>query len=183
MIRYLLALSCVLWLRPATVLAGQEPTPALQPGRQGQAGDLSPAEVQRLFDAYALVQAQEALSLSDDQYAKFVTSMKTLQETRRRSQQERLRLLRELARLTGPEAPPPDDQAVTSMLTTLKQQDAKAAAELQKAYDGVDQVLTIRQRARFRLFEENMERRKIELLMRARQQRRESAPIRRELPD
>jgi len=51
----------------------------------------------------------------------------------------------------------------------LKQHDQKAAAELVKSYDTLDEALTPRQRARFRLLEENMERRKIDLLMRARQ--------------
>ena len=85
------AILCALLLQPAPAKAqdpGQQP-PAR--GRQGQAGELSPAEVQRLFDAYALVQAQEALALTDEQYGRFVTAMKTLQETRRRHQQERAR--------------------------------------------------------------------------------------------
>jgi len=167
------AILCALLLQPAPAKAqdpGQQP-PAR--GRQGQAGDLSPAEVQRLFDAYALVQAQESLGLTDEQYGKFVTAMKTLQETRRRHQQERARLLRELAKLTGPEVTAVDEPGITAALGALKQEDVKAASELDQAYDGVDQVLTVRQRARFRLFEEQMERRKLDLLMRARQQRRD----------
>ena len=40
---------------------------------------------------------------------------------------------------------------------------------MRKAYDGVDEMLDIRQQARFRLFEEQMEQQKLDLLMRARQ--------------
>ena len=38
--------------------------------------------------------------------------------------------------------------------------------------EAVDQVLDLRQQARFRVFEEQMERRKVELLLRARQANR-----------
>lgn len=177
MIRLITGLACVVLLA-ASSAAAQEP-PQNPPGqsRQPGGGDLSPAEVQRLFDAYALVQAQEVLGLTDAQYAKFVTAMKALQETRRRNQQERMRLLRELTRMAAPSAPAGNDQEITTAMATLKQLDAKAAAELEKAYDVVDESLTLRQRARFRLLEEQMERRKIELLLRARQPRREN-PIR-----
>ena len=50
--------------------------------------DLSPAEVQQLFDAFVLVQAQDALSLTDAQSAPFVSSLKRLQDVRRRNQQQ-----------------------------------------------------------------------------------------------
>jgi hypothetical protein len=40
---------------------------------------------------------------------------------------------------------------------------------LRKAYDSLDEVLDVRQQARFRIFEENLERRKMDLLLRARQ--------------
>ena len=52
---------------------------------------------------------------------------------------------------------------------------------MRKAYNALDEVLDVRQQARFRVFEEQIERRKIELLMRARQQNRsESAGTKRE---
>ena len=51
--------------------------------------------------------------------------------------------------------------------------DVRARGDLQKAYDAVDSVLDARQQAKFRLFEEQMERRKIELLIRARQANRQ----------
>ena len=157
---------------PAAVLAGQQPPPPQQrPRAQQPGGDLSPGEVQRLFDAYALVQAQEALGLDNEQYGRFVSAMKGLQETRRRNQQERARLLRELNRLSGPDATA-DEAALVAALGQLASHDEAAAADLQGAYAQVDAVLSPRQRARFRLFEENMERRKIDLLMRARQANR-----------
>jgi len=53
-------------------------------------------------------------------------------------------------------------------LKALQDLDARSAGELQKGYESIDQVLDVRQQARFRVFEEQMERRKLELLMRAR---------------
>ena len=50
--------------------------------------------------------------------------------------------------------------------------DARAVADVRKAHDALDQVLDVRQQARFRVFEENMERRKLELVARARQANR-----------
>ena len=47
--------------------------------------------------------------------------------------------------------------------------DARSAADIKKAYDAIDQILDLRQQAKFRVFEENMERRKLELVTRARQ--------------
>ena len=60
----------------------------------------------------------------------------------------------------------------------LQEIESRTAAELRKAYTDLDEVLDVRQQARFRVFEEQVERRKIELLMRARQQNRPQQPRR-----
>ena len=48
---------------------------------------ISAGQIQRWFDAYTVLQAQEALRLSEAQYGRFVTRLKALQEIRRRHQQ------------------------------------------------------------------------------------------------
>ena len=58
--------------------------------------------------------------------------------------------------------------------TALQELESRTAAEMRKAYNALDEVLDVRQQARFRVFEEQIERRKIELLMRARQQNRQN---------
>jgi hypothetical protein len=140
--------------------------------------DLSPAEIQRLFDAYTVMQAQEALRLSNDQYGAFVARLKVVQDLRRQQQQERARLLRELAQLAGPRAPEGDDAPIAERLRALRDHDTKSHAEIEKAYQELDQLLSVRQRARLRLLEESLERRKLELLMRARQGVRAQGPRR-----
>jgi len=141
--------------------------------------DLPPAglvasDVARLFDAYAVVEAQESLGLDDEQFARFVSRFKALLELRRRQQQGRVRLLQELARLARPNAPATDD-VLRERLKALDEHDARAAAEIRQASAAVDDVLTPRQQARFRLFEEQLERKKFDLMMRARQSARPGA--------
>ena len=149
-------------------------------------GDMTPGEIQRLFDAYLVMEAQQALALTEQQYPQFLTRLKTLQDTRRRNQQERNQLMGQLQRLTNPRLPKPvDESEIKSRLTALQELESRSAAELRRSYNALDEVLDVRQQARFRVFEEQIERRKIELLMRARQQNRPNqkgpnqAPVRR----
>ncbi len=137
---------------------------------------LPPREVQRLFDAYVLMQAQERLGISDAQYPQFVQRLKALLDARRRTVVARTALIQELARGTSDQAGglALDDAGIKERLERLRALDDRGAADLRQAYDALDQVLDLRQRARFRVFEEQMERRKVELLTRARQAARAS---------
>ena len=139
--------------------------------RQGRAaGDdqgVTPAEIQRMFDAYALMQAQEQLKIDDEQFARFLSRFKALQDVRRHALQERARLIMELRRLAN--AAQADEAQIKDRLNALQELDTRAAADAKKASDAINQVLDIRQQAKFRVFEELMERRKLELVMRARQ--------------
>jgi hypothetical protein len=143
--------------------------PAPNGGPAADDAAVSPAEIQRLFDAYVVMQAQQALQLSDEQFPKFIARVKTLQEVRRRGQMQRGRMLQELRRLSQAQA---QDDALRNQLKALNDLDARVGTEIRQALDGVDQTLDLRQQARFRLFEEQMERRKVDLLMRARQANR-----------
>jgi len=131
---------------------------------------VTPNELQRMFDAYALVQAQDQLHLNDDQYARFLVRFKSLQEVRRRSLQEHTRLVGELRRLLMQGQP--DETQLKERMQELQEVDSRAVADVKKAYDGLDQVLDVKQQAHLRVFEEQMERRKIELITRARQANR-----------
>ena len=130
---------------------------------------LGPGQVLNMLDAWAIVQAQETLQLGDDQYAQFVARLKRLQQTRRKNLQGRLAILQDLRRLSAPPGDQADENALRERLKALTDHDIAAAAEMRKAYDQLDQVLSAKQQARFRLFEEVLERRKIDLLKRAQQ--------------
>jgi hypothetical protein len=133
----------------------------------GQAERIDAAELQRLFDAYQVMQAQDALQLDDTQFGQFLPRLKLLQETRRRGEQTRQQIVMELARLTSP-ASTVDEGVLKERLQALQEVEVRNAAELRRAYDGVDQLLDVRRQARFRVFEQNMERRKLQLMLRAR---------------
>ena len=145
------------------------------PEAMAQAGDMTPGEIQKLFDAYLVMEAQQALQLSDQQYPQFLTRLRTLQDTRRRTQQERNQLMGQLQRLTNPRLTKPvEESEIKARLTSLQELESRTAAEMRKSYNALDEVLDARQQGRFRVLEEQIERRKIELLMRARQQNRQN---------
>ena len=155
------------------VAAAAQPPPVegKRPGRSGEAaaGDVRPGELANALDQYALVQAQRMLQLDDAHYLQFVPRLKSLQATRRRNTVARARIVQNLRRLVGARAQgEPDDKTILDAVNALRDHDERALRELRAAYDAVDEVLTVRQRARFRLFEENIESRKLELLMKAR---------------
>jgi hypothetical protein len=149
---------------------GGVPGGPARPGVEDAGGGVLPGEVQRMFDAYALMQAQEQLKISDEQFARFLTGYKALQEVRRKSLTERARLVMELRRLLNQAQA--DEAQLGDRLKALGGLDERSAADARKACDAIDEILDIRQQARFRVFEENMERRKLELVTRARQANR-----------
>ena len=166
---HVLALTAVALLATGTATATQA-GPERQRGRAAAEADpLAPAQILNMLDAWAIVQAQETLLIPDEKYGEFVARLKRLQQTRRRNQQARNALLGELRRLAGPQARQIDERAVRQRLDALREHDERAAGEVRKAYDELDQALDLRQQARFRLFEEVLERRKIDLLKRAEQ--------------
>ena len=168
---------------PVLVIAftvGVAAQPPGQGGRQGRGGDdMSPAEIQRIFDGYMVVQVQDALGLSEQQFAQVVPRLKALQDARRRHQLERGRLLIELQRLTRPAGDRrPDDAAIRERIDKLQENETRFSDELRRAYAALDEVLDVRQQGRFRVLEEQIERKKLELLLRARQNPNRMTPRR-----
>jgi hypothetical protein len=139
---------------------------AVPPGAAGEAV-ASPAEIQRMLDGYMLIQAQDVLQLSDEQFPRFLSRVRAWQETRRRSQAERRRMLQELRRMTAARAGDVDEATIKERLKAFDDFEARADGEVRQQRAAIDQVLDPVQQARFRVFEETMEQRKIELLMRA----------------
>ena len=161
----------VRWLVAAGLLLCVPTTLGLAQQRdslQALSGDMTPPEVQRLFEAFELVRAQEMLDLSEEQYPEFVARFKVLQDTRRRGQQERQRRLRELQRISNQAGA--DESALTEQLVALDSHDQEIAQWQRDAIAEIDTLLNVRQQVRFRMFEQAMERRRVELLMRARRQ-------------
>ena len=150
-------LVCLAW--PLTAAQQRDALP-------GFGDDMTPAEVQRLFEAYELVRAQEMLDLSDEQYPQFVVRLKALQDARRQGMQGRQRRLRQLQQMAG--QPSADDAGLSDGLAALKRHESETAEAEGRAVDALDEILNPRQQVRFRMFEQAMERRRLDLLMRAR---------------
>jgi Spy/CpxP family protein refolding chaperone len=131
---------------------------------------VTPFELQRLFDSYALLQAQEQLKINDEQFSRFLPRFKALQDARRQTLQQRTRVLAEVRRLLNEGQT--DEGQIRERLKQLQDIEDRGEAEARKAYEAIDQVLDVRQQGQFRLFEEQMERRKLELVTRARQANR-----------
>ena len=162
----ILALACLAIPSGIGWASGQQP-PRPQQGEAAPDG-LSAMELQRWLDAYVSMQAQEFLSLTDAQVPQFLGRLRALQTARRKHLQARNQLLLQLNRLVGPRATGLDEVRVRERLKSLDDLEVQAAVNQRLAYEALDQVLDLRQRARFRLFEDQMERRKLDLLARAR---------------
>ncbi len=150
------------------------PDPQRGRGQRGGRQNLPPAspnmnmqEVQKWIDTWALIEAERALQLTQEQYPNFVARLTRLQNVRRRAQMERRRSLGELGGLAQGPGPHRDD-VITEKLKALDESNVRAAADIRQAYADLDAVITPAQRARFRLFEEVIERRKVELLAKVR---------------
>jgi len=163
--------------QPASAPAQPAGPPQPGPNEQPNQPPISLGELNRLFEAYAVIQAQDFLKLTEDQYPDFVARLKALQDARRRHQQNRNRIVNDLGKMLRAPDDQIDDKAVKATLDSLDREDETGDAEIKKAFAGVEAVLDGRQRARFRVFEEHLERRKIDLLTRVQRPiRRMQAP-------
>lgn len=142
--------------------------PAERSSRAPRAG-LTEAELTRMLDAYAIEQAHKTLELTSSQHTAFAPRLRRYQEMRRRHVQARNKLLQQLRELTVKgRGASVDEAAIRRALAALREHDERAAAEVTRMYAELDEVLDLRQQARFRVFEQALERRKVDLLMRAR---------------
>jgi len=135
--------------------------------------NVDPAELGRLFDAYTVMQAQEALGLDEARFGPFVTRLRALQQIRRRQLRERAAVMRDLRQLLQA---PGNDAQLKERLDALVRLETDTRADQAKAMDAIDELLDVRQRARFRLLEQQLELRKLELVNRARQRQRANRP-------
>jgi hypothetical protein len=151
---------------PAWAMEQQQQQP--QRPRANRAAPLTNAQLATMLDAYAIVQAQTFLELTDEQYGQFVARLRRLQQTRRRNMQARNKMLQELRRMTQPNAAT-DEAALRERVKALRDLDEQAAQAMRREHEAVDELLNARQQARFRLFEERIEQQKLDLVMRAQQ--------------
>ena len=146
--------------RRAQAAAAQQPAGSPNPV-------IALATVQNMLDGYVLKQAQVALQLSDAQWVAFFPKMDALQKLRREHQRKHAQLINQLNQA----APPPraglstaDEATMAARVKSVDDAEAQMVTDERAALAAVDSVLTVYQRARFRVFEENMEKEKLRLL-------------------
>lgn len=153
----------VVMLAPSVVGAVRLQAPSDGSSQQ----NVTPGQLQELFETYVMMQAQRQLRLTDQQLPQFILRLRALQAARRRAAGQRQRIVQDLRQLTRDDKV--DETQVRERLKALDDLDTKSAAEIKDAQASLDQILDVRQQAHFRMLEEQMERNKIELMMRARQ--------------
>jgi hypothetical protein len=150
-------------------------------GREGPqrpaAADLAKLQtVEDLLEGMEISNADKFLQVDNQHYGEFIQRLRNLQRMRRQHQNQRQRLVMELRRLTNQNNPPVEDALLEAPTKRLDDFDKQAFQDMQNAYAQIDEVLNVRQRARFRLFEEMMEQRKLEILTRVLKSGQPAAP-------
>lgn len=178
MLSSLLAVGQAISPPPEQVPNPQSNLGPMQQGQQGQRGrglnqpnqgpNAPMQELQEVFDAFALVQAQRILQLDDEQYGRFFPKMSRVYQLRRTHGQARMRLVNEIRRLyAGPQRG--TDAQLAEAVARLDALEAQFGNDMRALRLAVDEVMTPRQRAGLRFFEEDMERQKVDFITKSRQ--------------
>ncbi|MEO8483960.1 MAG: hypothetical protein ABI634_17245 [Acidobacteriota bacterium] len=163
-------------LRGAVVAAAAAQGGAVAPGQAAprRAGrpsappdGVTAAQAEQMFDQFVIRQARVALQLGPGQIVPFGRRLEQLQMARRRGQRRRQQLLNELNQISRG-AEPADEVTLAAKLKALDDLSASVDQEVRDAYARVEETLDTRQRVRFRIFEQRMERQKLDLMARAR---------------
>jgi len=149
-------------------------------GRANGRAALAPAgatvgEVEQAFDRYFLNQARVTLQLSPSQMTTFRPKLEQLRRVRRQTQRQRQGLLNELQALARGGGPV-DEDVLAAKVKALDDQKLEAEQLIRNAHEQLDATLSVPQRARFRFFEQRMERQELDLIARARTQARRGGP-------
>lgn len=140
-------------------------------GRLPQGGDqISPMDVEAMFEAMTIMEAERFVQLTPEQFPVFVQRLKKIQEARTTQIRRHNRALAELRMMANPQNGRADDATIDAKLKELEAIEVEARLARAKALETMDQLLSIKQRARFRLLEDNMEKKKIDFLTKVRQQ-------------
>ena len=138
---------------------------------KGQVGTdpIAPNEVQAMFDTMLIMDAEKFMVLTPEQFPMFVQRVRKLQDVRIQQIRKHNRAFGELRAMSGPQNPRPDEAAIDAKLKELDAIEVEAANGRAKAMEALDQMLSPLQRARFRLLEDGIEKKKIDFINKVRQ--------------
>jgi hypothetical protein len=128
----------------------------------------SSEEVEGMVDAYIISKLQEALILSDEAFGRMVVAQKKMQETRRSYRRERNEVLREMRQALRREA---GEEELGPLLSRLDELQQKFLEDERARYRDIDALLDLRQRARYRILEGEIQRRLQQLIRESRQRK------------
>lgn len=149
----------------------QQPMPGDdQQGPKGPPeGNIAPGDIQAMFEAMTVMEAERFVMLTPEQFPVFVQRLKRLQEARGVMIRRHNRALNELRGMANPQSGRADDATIDMKLRELSAIELEGRAAIDKALEAVDQMLSPKQRARFRMLEDNIEKKKIDFLTKVRQ--------------
>lgn len=123
-------------------------------------------DVEGMMEAYVLSKLQDALELSDEQFGAMVVAQKKLSDARREYRRSRMQVLRQIRQaLQRDSTGEAELQPLLGQLDTIR--DEFAATEKSR-YAAIDEILDIRQRARYRILEIELQRRLGEMMRQVR---------------
>ena len=126
-------------------------------------------ELEGMMDAYVLSKLQDTLELSDEQFGQMVVAQKKLQDARRQYRRQRNQLLRELRQAVRQDSS--SEEELETQLRKLEELKQSFADNERERYAAIDAILTVKQRARYRILEAELERRLQQLMRQVRRRR------------
>lgn len=132
------------------------------------------ADVEGLMEAYVISKLQDALELTDEQFAQMVVAQKRISEHRWDYRRERATVLQqmreELQSTDGRE------ERLASLLARLDELQRGFEDQEREHYRAIDAILDIRQRARYRVLEQEIQRRFQQIAREIRERRNPRPP-------
>lgn len=124
-------------------------------------------ELEGMIEAYVVSKLQESLGLTDEQFGKMFVAQKKLQDARRSYRKERAGILREMRQaLRRDDA---GEEELSPLLSELEELRQKFLEEERARYRDIDALLDVRQRARYRILEAEIQRRLQQLIRQSRE--------------
>lgn len=135
-------------------------------GQEERPQQPSGEEIEGMIDAYVLSKLQDALVLSDEEFGRMVVAQKKMQDARRAYRRTRNEVLREMRQtLRRDDA---GEAELSPLLGRLDELQQRFLEEERARYRDIDAVLDVRQRARYRIFEAEVQRRLQQLIRESR---------------
>ena len=158
-------------LAAPAILAQSDPQSSKTPGTNGQAQSAprNENEVQQWIEAFYISRLQDELKLTDEQYAAVIPPVKNYLRVRQTGARQKRLIEQQLNQLLDSSAP--DDQ-VQGKLKELDQAKRQNEQNLQSALSDIDSKLDVRQRARFRQYQQRTDQRINRMIQQIREGRR-----------